>query len=274
MSAAAIGKRWRPSPLIIASVVLHGLLLGALVLDTRAWPWILLAFAVNHVGLTAIGLWPRSAWLGANITTLPPAAAARNEIALTIDDGPDPAVTPAVLTLLDQYAIKASFFCIGAAAARYPELCRSILERGHTIENHTQHHWHYFSFLGLSGLTHEIAAAQTTLGGITGRPPRFFRAPAGLRSPLLDPVLTKLGLRLAAWTRRGFDTRTADPAVVSRRLLKGLRPGSILLLHDGNAARSAASVPVILAVLPVLAEAAAAAGLHFIPLDQAIDHET
>jgi hypothetical protein len=91
---------------------------------------------------------------------------------------------------------------------------------------------------------------------------------------LLDPVLTKLGLRLAAWTRRGFDTRTADPAVVSRRLLKGLRPGSILLLHDGNAARSAASVPVILAVLPVLAEAAAAAGLHFIPLDQAIDHET
>lgn len=273
MSAVAIRARWRPSPLIIASLVLHGLLLGALVLDPRAWPWILLVFAVNHVILSAIGLWPRSAWLGANITTLPPAATARDEIALTIDDGPDPEVTPAVLTLLDQYAIKASFFCIGAAAARYPDLCRSILERGHIIENHTQHHWHYFSFLGLSGLTREIAAAQATLGGITGRPPRFFRAPAGLRSPLLDPVLTKLGLRLAAWTRRGYDTCTADPAVVSRRLLKGLRPGSILLMHDGNAARSAAGVPVILAVLPVLAEAAAAAKLHFVTLDHAVDHE-
>jgi peptidoglycan/xylan/chitin deacetylase (PgdA/CDA1 family) len=257
----------------LASVVLHALLLVALALDPRAWLWILLLFAVNHLGLTAIGLWPRSTWLGHNITRLPPAAAARREIALTIDDGPDPAVTPAVLTLLDQYGIKASFFCIGAAAARHPELCRSVLEHGHSIENHTQHHWHYFSFLGLGGLTREIAAAQTTLGGITGRPPRFFRAPEGLRSPLLDPVLARLGLRLAAWTRRGFDTRTADPIAISRRLLKDLKPGSILLLHDGNAARSASGVPVILAVLPVLADAAAAAGLHFVTLDRAIDHD-
>ena len=94
-----------------------------------------------------------------------------------------------------------------------------------------------------------------------------------MRNPFLDPVLAKLGLRLAAWTRRGFDTRTADPATVSRRLLKDLKPGAILLLHDGNSARSIDGVPVIVAVLPVLCEAAAAAGLHFVTLNHVFHAE-
>lgn len=101
----------------------------------------------------------------------------------------------------------------------------------------------------------------------------LFRAPAGLRSPLLDPVLARLGLRLVAWTRRGFDTRSADPATVSRRLMTGLQAGDILLLHDGSSARSPAGVPVIVAVLPALLEAVAAAGLRLVTLADALQCE-
>jgi peptidoglycan-N-acetylglucosamine deacetylase len=266
--------RWRPTPLIRASMLLHGLALAALIAAPAQWRWVLGVVAANHLLLGLIGMWPRSRWLGANYVQLPPAAAAQNKIALTIDDGPDPAVTPQVLDILDRYAARATFFCIGEKAARYPDLCRDIVRRGHAVENHTQHHRHYFAFLGMARLTREIEAAQETLGALTGRAPAFFRAPAGIRNPFLDPVLARLGLQLVAWTRRGFDTRSADPATVSGRLMPSVKPGAILLLHDGNSARSASGVPVIVAVLPALLDAAAAAGLHLVTLADALQVET
>lgn len=266
-------RPWRPTLLIAATLLLHAAMLAALLAYPGKWPWILATLIANHLVLTVVGLWPRSTWLGPNWTCLPPAAAARGEIALTIDDGPHPEVTPQVLDLLDRYGVKASFFCVGSEALRYPELCKTIVARGHAIENHSQHHPHHFALLGPAGLQREIQAAQDTFRAITGRAPVFFRAPAGLRNPFLDPVLAKLGLHLAAWTRRGFDTRSADPLVVHSRLTKGLKAGAILLLHDGNSARSSAGVPVILAVLPQLLETAAAAGLHFVPLHDTLHSE-
>lgn len=263
--------RWRMPYLIRITFVLHALMLAAAVLQPQSWKWVLAAFAANHLVLTAAGLWPRSTWIGRNWTRLPAACAMRGEIALTIDDGPDPEVTPQVLDLLDRYGVKATFFCIGERAARHPALCRHIAERGHAVENHSQHHRHHFSLLGPAGFAREIQAGQDTLAAITGRRPQFFRAPAGLRNPFLDPVLSRLDLRLAAWTRRGFDTRTGDAATVSRRLLRDLRAGAILLLHDGNCARTAAGEPVIVAVLPALFDAAAAAGLRFVTLPSALD---
>ena len=235
-----------------------------------AWGQQLLALVLaNHAVLTVCGLLPRSQWLGPNLTRLPATAAARGEIALTIDDGPDPQVTPAVLDLLDRHQARATFFCIGKRAQQYPDLCREIVRRGHAVENHSQHHRHSFSFMGSRGIRGELMLAQHTLSSITGQRPRFFRAPAGLRNPLLDPVLPVLGLRLASWTRRGFDTRTADPQVLLRRLAKNLRAGDILLLHDGNAARNAAGEPAILQVLPLLLTQAAAAGLRSVTLGAA-----
>jgi len=257
---------WRMPLLIRITFVLHAAMVMALAAYPAGWCWVAAIAIANHAVLALVGLWPRSTWLGANWTKLPPAAAARGEIALTIDDGPDPEVTPRVLELLARYGVKATFFCIGDCAARYPDLCKSIAESGHAVENHSQHHRHNFSLLGMAGLTREIQAAQDTLTAITGRRPQFFRAPAGLRNPFLDPVLARLGLRLAAWTRRGFDTNTADAATVSRRLMKDLKPGAILLVHDGNCARSPSGIPVILDVLPTLMEAAAAAGLCFVTL--------
>jgi peptidoglycan/xylan/chitin deacetylase (PgdA/CDA1 family) len=87
-----------------------------------------------------------------------------------------------------------------------------------------------------------------------------------MRNPWLDPVLHGLGLGLASWTRRGFDTRTSNPDLLMRRLATDLRAGDILLLHDGNAARNAAGEPAILKVLPRLLEQAAAAGLRAVTL--------
>jgi peptidoglycan/xylan/chitin deacetylase (PgdA/CDA1 family) len=265
--------RWQPALLIRASIVLHVVALLAVIAAPGQWRWALGAVLANHALLTLVGLWPRSHWLGPNLTRLPAAAAAQNKIALSIDDGPDPAVTLKVLDILDRYAARATFFCIGEKAARYPELCREIVRRGHAVENHSQHHLHFFAFLGPARQTREIQAAQTTLATITGYAPGFFRAPAGLRNPFLDPVLARLGLRLVAWTARGFDTRTADAATVQRRLMRNLEAGAILLLHDGNCACSQSGVPVIIEVLPVLLEAAAAAGLRSVTLADALQCE-
>ena len=261
---------WRPTPLIRASLGLHAMALGALLVSPGRWPWALAVLVANHLLFTALGMWPRSRLLGANWTRLPAAASARSEVALTIDDGPDPVVTPQVLEILAQHDVAATFFCIGERAARFPELVREIVQRGHRIENHTQHHAWSFAFMGIGGLTRELQEAQSTLASIAGRTPQFFRAPAGLRSPLLDPVLARVGLRLASWTRRGFDTRERDPALATRRLLRDLHAGDILLLHDGNAARTAAGVPVIVAVLPEVLAAIRHAGLHPVTLAEAL----
>jgi peptidoglycan/xylan/chitin deacetylase (PgdA/CDA1 family) len=262
--------RWRPTPLVYASIVLHGSALAAVIAKPGLWPWALGILAANHLVLCAVGLWPRSQWLGPNWTRLPAAATARNEIALTIDDGPDPLVTPQVLDLLDSYAAKATFFCIGANAARYPDLCSEIVKRGHAVENHSQHHSHHFSLMGPCAMAREVAAAQHTLSTLCGEPPLFFRAPAGLRNPFLDPVLARLGLKLASWSARGFDTRINDSERIKQALLRGLQAGAILLLHDGNAARTPQGVPVILEVLPGLLESVAARKLRTVTLRAAL----
>ncbi|MHB9100916.1 MAG: polysaccharide deacetylase family protein [Sulfuricella sp.] len=262
--------RWQPTLLIRATLVLHVLALIVVIAQPGQWRWALGTVLANHALLTLLGLWPRSHWLGPNWTRLPAAATARNEIALTIDDGPDPIVTPQVLELLDRYAIQATFFCIGEKAARYPDLCREIVCRGHAVENHSQHHRHHFSLMGRAGITRELQAAQDTLTAITGQRPWFFRAPAGLRNPFLDPVLASLGLQLASWSARGFDTRIGDVERVTNKLLHGLRAGAILLLHDGNAARTPDGIPVILEVLPAVLAAARAANLRFATLRLAL----
>ncbi len=261
-------RRWRPTPLIAGTIALHAGAAGAVAAQPATWPYALGAVAASHAILTAAGLWPRSALLGPNWTALPEQAG--EAIAITIDDGPDPEVTPRVLDLLERYDAHATFFCIGEAARRHPRAIEAIVQRGHAVENHSQHHRHHFSLLGPRGLLREIQAAQQTLTDLSGTTPLFFRAPAGLRNPFLEPVLCRLGLRLASWTRRGFDTRTPDAAVVAQRLLRGLAARDILLLHDGHAARDRQSRPIMLDALEIVLRAAANARLHCTTLRAAL----
>lgn len=262
-------QSWRPSLFLKISLAIHLIALIFVIFMPSLWGWACLAIIFNHIVITAVGLWPRSQWLGTNWTHLPERAIARNEIALTIDDGPDPEVTPKVLDILDLYQTKATFFCIGEKAMQYPEICQEIIRRGHAIENHSQRHRHFFSLLGITGFTREITAAQNTLSQITGQTPLFFRAPAGLRNPFLDPVLSKLNLTLASWSVRGFDTQNRNAEQIKSKLISHLKAGVILLLHDGNAARSHHGTPIILDVLPDLIKAAKSQALHFVTLRQA-----
>lgn len=266
--ASAAPRRWKPTPLITGAATLHVGAAAAVVFAPAAWPWAAGGVIASHLALTAAGLWPRSSLLGPNWTRLPESAA--DQIALTIDDGPHPDVTPRMLDLLDRHGARATFFCIGDEARRYPHWIEAIVARGHAVENHSQRHRHNFSLLGPGGLRREIETAQRTLTEISGVRPTFFRAPAGLRNPFLEPVLCGLGLTLASWTRRGFDTRTHDAAAVTRRLLRGLAPRDILLVHDGHAARNVRGEPVVLDVLPAVLHAAADAGLRCTTLRAAI----
>lgn len=256
--------------LVKASVACH---VGAgltLLAQPSLWPWALGVLVANHVVLALAGLWPRSTWLGNNMSRLPAASAARGEVAITIDDGPDPAVTPAVLDLLDAHHARATFFCIARQAELHPQLCREIIRRGHSVQNHSHRHSHAFSFSGPRAFEREIQLAQDTLSHITGQRPVFFRAPAGFRNLFLAPVLHETQLQLASWTRRGFDTASSDSAVVLSRLARGLRAGDILLLHDGNCAIAASGKPVVLEVLPTLLQRIEQAGLRCVTLPQAM----
>jgi peptidoglycan/xylan/chitin deacetylase (PgdA/CDA1 family) len=251
------------------SILLHVAAGVTVAMQPALWPWVLGAVGGNHLLLTAVMFWPRNRVLGANMDRLPASAVARGEVCITFDDGPDPEVTPQVLDLLDRAGAKATFFCVGEKAAAFPELLREIARRGHGIENHSHRHTGAFAFYGVFRLRRDLESVQAVVSGITGEVPRFFRAPAGLRSPLLDPVLARCGLRYVSWTRRGLDTVHRDPEKVLRRLENGLAPGDILLLHDNGAWRTRDGTPVALAVLPKLLDRIHASGLKPVTLTAA-----
>lgn len=205
-------RAWRPTPFVAASALLH---LGAallLLLQPELWRWALGALLLDCAAISGAGLWPRSTLLGSNLVRLPAAAARRGEVAITIDDGPDPEVTPQVLAILAAAGAQASFFCIGERAALHPELCRAIVAAGHAVENHGQSHRKRYSVLGWRGWQKEVGTAQATLETITGQRPVFFRALAGLRNPFLDPVRRRLQVRPARRPR----TDSPDASARSR----------------------------------------------------------
>lgn len=253
---------WSPSPAIRASLGLHAGGLLAMAAEPGCWPETLSAIAANHLALTGC-MHPRCGLLGPVLTRLD---GAEPRIALTFDDGPDPEVTPRVLDLLDAWGAKASFFVIGERAARHPALLREMLRRGHGVENHTHRHPLGFAAFGPGAMLREIETAQAAIADACGQAPRLFRPPAGLRSPLLDPVLSLTGLSLAAWTRRGYDAVSPHPGRVLARLSRGLGPGDVLLLHDGRSARGYPGRAVVLEVLPALLDRIAAAGLSAVAL--------
>lgn len=263
-------RNWKPTLAIKLSIVVLAICSLTTLLLPALWPWTLGIIFTNHMILTIAGLIPRTTLLGRNITRLPQEAAQRGEVAITIDDGPNPEVTPQVLDILDRRQAKATFFCIGKVAAQHPELCREIVRRGHAIENHSQSHFWFFSLLDPWTIHHEVRKAQEVLGGITGQPPRFFRAIAGLRNPELEPVLAHCGLTLCSWSRRGFDTQVNDADAVLKSLTRDLKGGDILLLHDGSAARTTQGTPVILDVLPRLLDNLAQHNLRSVTLRSAI----
>ena len=152
---------------------------------------------------------------------------------LTIDDGPS-AETPAVLDLLDAHAAKATFFVVGERALARPDLVHEIVRRGHTLGNHSATHpAGRFWALGPRRMDDEITRTQRILQEMTGVAPRWFRAVVGFANPFVSAPLKRHGLARVAWTARGFDAVIADPRKVLALIERQLRPGAIVLLHEG-----------------------------------------
>lgn len=175
---------------------------------------------------------PSTRFFGPIITRLP---AGCEDVLITIDDGPTPETTMAMLEELDAEQVKAVFFLIGEKARRWPELVREIQRRGHEIGNHTEHHpATRFWCLGPGATWREIADCQATLQEITGAKPRWFRAPAGHFQSFTHPALRCLDLRLLGWDCRGYDGTDPDISRVCRRIDASLKPGGIVLLHESR----------------------------------------
>ncbi len=198
------------------------------------WGWqvglpLLLA---THLPFAWGTLWPQSRLFCPVLTRLP---TSQPVVWLTIDDGPS-AQTLAMLDLLDRHDAKATFFLVGERAAAHPDLVREIARRGHGIGNHSATHpERWFWALPPHRMRLEIERAQAILQHITGTRPRWFRAVVGMSNPFVASALKREGLTRVAWNARGFDAVVADPRQVLSGIERTLRPGAIVLMHEGAA---------------------------------------
>ena len=189
-------------------------------------------------------------------------------VALTFDDGPDPATTPHLLRLLSARDVPATFFVVGQRAAAYPELIRAILDAGHTIGNHSFRHDSLVAFRGPEKIAAEILMAQRVLEDL-GVTPMVFRPPVGITYPGLAKVLERLGLVAVTFSCRAWDRGNRSIGRLAERILGRARPDDIIMLHDhppvhrGNLSHWLAEVEAILSGIP-------SKGLVFRPLSELI----
>jgi peptidoglycan-N-acetylglucosamine deacetylase len=153
-------------------------------------------------------------------------------IALTFDDGPNPAVTPQLLDLLERYDARGTFFVIGRHVRACPRLAREIADRGHTIGNHTDTHPNLL-WQSRQRIVEELERCDGAIADATGERPRIMRPPFGYRRPGVHAAARDAGFgRPVLWSRSARDWRPQHAAPVIRRL-RAVRAGDIVLLHDG-----------------------------------------
>lgn len=188
--------------------------------------------ALSHALLLYPTLRPNVQWLGPVITHF---ATSKMEVWLTIDDGPTED-TPALLDVLDAHEVRATFFVKGTLAELHPEVVQEILRRGHSLANHSHTHPSgSFWCLRPRRIAEEIDRCNQVIARATGgAAPHWFRAPVGHKNFAVHPLLSRRGMRLVGWTARGFDAVRSDPAEILRRITPRLRPGAIIVLHQGR----------------------------------------
>ena len=173
---------------------------------------------------------------------------------LTFDDGPNPTATASVLETLARERVAAGFFLVGEHVRRFPQVARRVARAGHEIGNHTLRH-RKLHFAGPARIREELERTHGLIVETTERAPRVFRAPHGYRNPFVGRVTRRLGYTVFGWT---FGVWDSDPRVAAEQIrarVRGkLRPGAIILLHDGDGydphgdrSRTAAALPGIIA---------------------------
>jgi peptidoglycan/xylan/chitin deacetylase (PgdA/CDA1 family) len=224
-----------------------------------------LAGAAAAAAAAAAGAWAGYAWLP-HLATLAcvwrgPGRARR--IALTFDDGPDPAWTPRILESLAGYGVPATFFLVGTRAARTPEVVRAIADSGHEIANHSWSHRSLW-LCGPRRTEDEVARAHDLLGEISGRAPRHFRPAWGMVNAALPRALRRAGERCVFWSIQPEGLRPQPPASQAACVLGRAHPGAIVDLHDAEGVTGAPAR--LTEALPAMIEGLRAAGYNLVSL--------
>lgn len=171
-------------------------------------------------------------------------------VALTFDDGPDSIQTPKVLRILQEYQTTACFFCIGHKIKGNEMLLQQMVAEGHMIGNHSYSHSGLFPLYGLSKMKKDLQTCQCELERVTSQPMTLFRPPFGVTNPTIAKAVRQLGYTSIGWNIRSLDTQQSAPGKILDRIRKGLKPGSIILLHD----RMPGSELLVKQILDVLKE--------------------
>jgi peptidoglycan/xylan/chitin deacetylase (PgdA/CDA1 family) len=153
--------------------------------------------------------------------------------ALTFDDGPNPVATPRILDTLRAEGVPATFFLLGRHVERWPALARQVAAEGHAVGNHGYHH-RKLHFRGPAYVRLDLALGTDAIAQAAGVRPTYFRAPHGFRSPWVTRIARELGQRTVGWTLGVWDSDRPGVGAIVRRSVDGCRPGTILLLHDGD----------------------------------------
>lgn len=211
---------------VLSGLLFIGFLLAALFYDLSfGWAMVVVLLLVGSVvwgSLTIQSGYFVKAYCSGN---------SQNQIALTFDDGPHPA-TLQVLELLEKHNAKATFFCIGKQIEKHPDIFKKIIEKGHTVGNHSYSHSNYFGFFSSEKVKNELNLTDTLIKMHFGKKPLFFRPPFGVTNVHIMLALKKTKHFTIGWNIRSLDTIIKSEETILKRILKRLKPGSIILLHD------------------------------------------
>lgn len=195
----------------------------------------------------------------------------RDGVALTFDDGPDPHSTPQFLTTLADLGVQATFFLLGSMVDRAPGLAAEITAAGHEVAVHGHSHRNLL-LAGPAATREQLARGRDAVAAATGRAPEWFRPPYGVLNGAACIHAPRLGLRPVLWTAWGEDwTAHATSAQVAATVLRDLRPGGTVLLHDSDCTSAPGSWRAALGALPRIVEHCRASGLAVRPLGQHLD---
>jgi len=204
---------------------------------------------------------PTVTWFGSQVSHGPRDG---REVAITFDDGPDDPYTLEIARILDARGAKGTFFMVGKALDRRPDIARALREDGHLLGNHSYHHdeWRW-----LDPRYPELDRTQTAFRHNLGVCPSFYRAPHGQHTPFLAHVVGDHGMTIVGWDVSSGDWNTHDAGLVARRTLDDVKPGSIIVLHDGLDGSVTADRSVLVRAVPMILDGLERRGLKPVRLD-------
>jgi len=189
-------------------------------------------------------------------------------VALTFDDGPNPDATPLLLDALASRGVKATFFVLGRHAEQWPDLVRRVADEGHSIGNHGYFH-RKLHFKSPGYVRRDLELGTRAIEAAARVHPSLFRAPHGFRSPWVTSIARSLGQRTVGWSLGVWDSDRPGVEAIAKRTVDGARPGSILLLHDGDGYDPAGDRVQTAQAVPLIVDRLLAQGYRFDLLDAA-----